>query len=152
MKTTASILAIMGLVAQPAFAGGIERGADLTEQPQRAAFAGPRISMPSGGKDKNVRGGLALSSTQRNAAGGALNFSKGLELGFAGDNKVRLSVGGQSFSSLSNLASGSKQAPQGQRAGISTIGWIGIAAGVALVGVLLVANALNSCEDHDDEC
>ncbi len=74
-------------------------------------------------------------------------------LSFAGDEKVRLSVGGKPLSTLNSVASDPKRAPRESRAGISPIGWIGIGAGVALVaGALLFNNALNSCEDHEDEC
>ncbi len=153
MKRSALILATFGLVAQPALARGVESRLHLSEQSPRGAFAGAKFTISLGVKEKRIQAGLAVASTQRNAAGGTLNFSNGLELGFAGDEKVRLSVGGKPLSTLNSVASDPERAPRESRAGISTIGWIGIGAGVALVaGALLFNNALNSCEDHDDEC
>jgi hypothetical protein len=53
-----------------------------------------------------------------------------MELGFAGDDKVRLSVAGRP---VSQLAPGGKT-PEGSKMGVSTLGWIGIGAAVIVVG------------------
>jgi len=99
------------------------------------SFAGARVRVPLGAAKEKPHAGLAFTATQRTGDTGALRFSKGMELGFAGDDKVRLSVAGKPVSQLRQGAKG----PDGEKLGFSTTGWIIIGASVVIiVGGLLI--------------
>ena len=130
-------LLIAGLVAaaqvvpaaQPAAAAELHQ--DRAGMPnQVSAFAGARLRVPIGGKREKPQVGLALTSTLRSGATGELRFARGAELGFSGDPKLRLSLGGRP---VSQIPQGDK-AENGRKLGVSTLGWIGIGAAVAVVG------------------
>ncbi|HEX8061772.1 MAG TPA: hypothetical protein VF535_01005 [Allosphingosinicella sp.] len=135
-------LLIAGLVAaaqilpagQPAAAA--ELGQDRTPSAtQISAFAGARLRVPLGGREK-PRAGLALTSTLRSGATGELRFAKGAELGFSGsESKLDLGIAGRP---ISRLASG-RSGPTGRKQGFSTAGWIAIGASAAIIigGVLI---------------
>ena len=118
--------------AQPALA------AELVSEPaagaqQRGAFAGARIRVPLGETKGKMQAGLALAPTLRNGEKAELRFGKGVELGIAGKDKLRLALGGRP---VSQLASG-RAGPDGKKLGVSTIGWVAI--GVGALAVLYVA-------------
>lgn len=145
-------LLIAGLVAaaqvlpaaQPAIAAELHQ--DRAAAPsQVSAFAGARLRVPLGGGREKSRAGLALTSTLRSGATGELRFAKGAELGFAGDEKLRLSLGGRP---VSKLAPGGA-AKDGRRLGVSTLGWIGIGAAVVVVGTAVWFYAAIT---DDDRC
>lgn len=131
-------LLIAGLVAaaqvlpasQPAMAAELHQ--DRMGMPnQMSAFAGARLRVPLGGREK-PQAGLALTSTLRGGATGELRFGKGAELGFSGDEKVRLSLAGRP---LSQLAPGGRVG-QGRKLGVSTLGYVAIGVGVVAVVTL----------------
>ena len=62
---------------------------------------------------------------------------QGLELGISGREPLRLSIAGTPVSRLVEGRSG----PEGEKAGVSTLGWVAIGVG-ALVTVVLVASAI----------
>ena len=101
-----------------------------TETTRTASFAGARFRVPLGATKEKPHAGLAFTATQRTGDTGTLRFSKGIELGFAGDDKVRLSLAGRPASQLAR----SGKAPDGRKLGVSTLGWIGIGVGVAVIG------------------
>lgn len=135
-------LLIVGLVAaaqilpaaQPAAAAELHQ--DRTATASRvSAFAGARLRVPLGGREK-PQAGLALTSTLRSGPTGELRFAKGAELGFSGrDSELGLSIAGRP---LSQLAAG-RSGPAGRKHGFSTAGWIAIGASAAIIvgGVLI---------------
>lgn len=136
-------LLIAGLVAsaqvlpaaQPAMAAELHQDrTGLTNQV--SAFAGARVRVPLGGGREKPQAGLALTSTLRGGATGELRFARGAELGFSGDEKVRLSLAGRP---VSQLASGG-EAGNGRKLGVSTLGYVAIGVGVVVV-VSLAAGA-----------
>ncbi len=144
-------LLIAGLVAaaqilpsaQPALAAELHQDRTGTSN-QVSAFAGARLRVPLGGGQERPQAGLALTSTLRAGATGELRFAKGAELGFSGDRKVRLSVAG---TPVSQLRPGGTS-PDGRKLGVSTLGWIGIGAAVAVIGTAIWFYAEMS-EPHD---
>ncbi|HET9639022.1 MAG TPA: hypothetical protein VFP12_07435 [Allosphingosinicella sp.] len=130
--------------AQPAMAAELHQ--DRAGMPnQVSAFAGARLRVPLGGKREKPQAGLALTSTLRSGATGELRFAKGAELGFSGDRKLRLSLAGRP---VSQIAQGGK-AEDGRKLGVSTLGWIGIGAAVAVVGTAVWFYAAIT---DDDRC
>jgi hypothetical protein len=122
--------------AQPAAAAAAELHQDRTAtSSQVSAFAGARLRVPLGGREK-PRAGLAFTSTLRNGPTGELRFAKGAELGFSGrDSKLGLSIAGRPISQLAAGRSG----PTGRKQGFSTAGWIAIGASALIIvgGVLI---------------
>ncbi|HEX8626366.1 MAG TPA: hypothetical protein VF782_14990 [Allosphingosinicella sp.] len=120
--------------AQPAAAAELHQDRAATPA-QVSAFAGARLRIPLGGREK-PRAGLALTSTLRSGATGELRFARGAELGFSGgDSKLGLSMAGRP---VSQLAAG-RPGPGGRKQGFSTAGWIAIGASAAIIigGVLI---------------
>ena len=116
---------------------------------QRAAFAGARISVPLGRTKEKAQATLALAPTLREGEKGELRFARGLELGVSASDRLTVSLAGRP---VSQLARGG-EAPQGEKLGVSTLGWVAIGAGVAaLAFVGWFVSEMNSCEEHDDEC
>jgi len=120
--------------AQPVMAAELHQ--DRMAMPnQVSAFAGARLRIPLGGREK-PQAGLALTSTLRSGATGELRFAKGAELGFSGrDSKLGLNVAGRP---VSQLAAG-RPGPSGRKQGFSTAGYIAIGASVVIIigGVLI---------------
>lgn len=133
----------IGLAAQPALAAELQREASGPNQ--IGSFAGARIRVPLGATREKPQAGLAFTATQRAGETGTLRFSKGVELGFSGDDKVRLSLAGRP---VSQLAQGGRT-PEGRKAGVSTLGWIGIGAAVIVVGTAVWFYAAIT---DDDRC
>lgn len=133
---------IAGLVAaaqilpagQPARAAELHQDRPATSS-QVSAFAGARLRVPIGGRER-PQAGLALTSTLRSGPAGELRFARGAELGFSGtDSKLDLSLAGRP---VSKLVAG-RPGPGGRRQGFSTAGWIAIGASAAIIigGVLI---------------
>jgi hypothetical protein len=120
--------------AQPAVAAELHQDRTATAG-QVSAFAGARLRVPLGGREK-PRAGLALTSTLRGGPTGELRFARGAELGFSGrDSKLDLSVAGRP---VSKLAAG-RPGPSGRKQGFSTAGWIAIgASAVIIIGGVLI--------------
>jgi len=124
--------------------------ADLVERDstQMGAFAGARLRVPLGGarEERHIRAGLTLAPTIRaQYADGAsrLRFGEGLELGVTGRQPLRLSLAGTPINRLGQGGRG----PDGQRLGVSTIGWIAIGVGAAVV--IVIGAAAICAADHD---
>jgi len=141
LTIAALISAQLLTAAQPVLA------ADLAENRARTSetglFAGFRLRVPLAGEaDRQpVRAGFAVAPTVQSRAlnGGEVRtrFGEGLEFGFNGREPVGLSVAG---TPVSRLVQG-PDSPQGEKAGVSTIGWVAIGVG-ALIAVVLVAGAI----------
>lgn len=137
--------------ARPALA------ADLTEArgQQAGAFAGLRLRVPFGGnaEDRRLRAGFALAPTlHRETAGGEtqLHIGEGLEFGVVGREPVQFSIAGTPVSRLAQGGTG----PNGERLGVSTLGWVAIGVGAFLVvaagATYLVAEDILDCDDGED--
>lgn len=135
-------IVIAGLVAaaqvlpasQPATAAELNQDRTAAAS-QVSAFAGARLRVPLGGREK-PQAGLALTSTLRNGPTGELRFARGAELGFSGrESKLGLSIAGRP---VSQLAAG-RPGPSGRKHGFSTAGWIAIgASAVIIIGGVLI--------------
>jgi hypothetical protein len=123
--------------------------ADINDSPVAGratfgVFAGARLRMPLGRREK-PQAGLALTNVRLDAAG-ARRFSKGVELGFASGDQLQLSVAGQRLDRLGIQPTG--RGPEGRKLGVSTLGWVAIGAGVAVVvGGLLFLDAVRDASD-----
>lgn len=146
----ALVAAQVASTATPALAAELGDQAGATGQRQ-GAFAGARVRIPLGGgaRAKKVKAGLTLAPLrQSRTLDGAVRtgFGQGFELGLGEAGRPALTFAGQRVDRLALAPNG--KAPEGQRAGVSTLGWIGI--GVGAVALVLVALVL-VC-DTDDDC
>ena len=155
MKTLviASLVVAQALAAaQPVYAAELI----AREAPQMGAFAGARVRIPLGARaHRQLRAGLTIAPTMRARGGdGAIRtrFGEGFELGIAQDRRVALSFAGTRMDRI-GLAPGGTT-PGGRRAGVSTLGWVAIGVGTA---VLVVATAgfiwlrdIQDCDPGED--
>lgn len=151
MKTyvLAGLVATQTIVAaQPAAAASFEESATV----QSGTFAGARIRLSLGGKeqDRKFRAGLTLAPTLRSqtiSGQTQTRIGEGLELGFTGKRPLTLSLAGRP---VSNLLPGGAKSDDERRLGISTVGYVAIGAGVALVvGAVLFADAVHDSREND---
>jgi hypothetical protein len=146
----------LSMAAQSAAAAelGDARLQDMGRSQQIGTFAGLRMRVALGddGDRQRLRAGLALAPTVQSAAPRGevrTRFGEGLELGIVGDSPVRLSLAG---TPVSQLAQGPR-GPDGQRAGVSTIGWVAIGVGVAAITLFALYGLCGSgeiCNVDDD--
>ena len=146
MKLLLLAAALSGAVlsaASPALAADIDDG--RTAGPAAfGAFAGARLRVPLGGRE-GPKAGLALTNIRVDGSG-ARRFSRGVELGFEGADKLQLSIAGQRVDRLGMQPGG--RSPEGQKLGVSTVGWVAIGVGVAaVVGGLLFLDAVRDASD-----
>jgi len=122
---------------------------------QAGAFAGLRLRVPLDGDaaQRRIRAGLAVAPTlHARSAGGEtqLHVGEGVELGLVGRGPVRLSIAGTPVSRLARGGSG----PNGERLGVSTLGWVAIGVGAFLVvaagASYIVADNILDCDDGED--
>ena len=147
MLMAALVAAQIAGSSQSAFAAELEPAGAVQRQ---GAFAGARLRIPLGSsKAQKPRIGLTVAPLrQSQGADGRIRtgFGQGLELGLGETGKPALSLAGQRVDRLMLGPAG--KAPEGQRAGVSTLGWVAI--GVGAVALVLVALVL-AC-DADDDC
>jgi len=136
------------LAAAPALAADLV-GDKTTVDQQAGAFVGARLRLSLGGtpgRDR-MRAGFVMAPTQRTLSSNGraiIRFGDGLELGLTRDRPASLSLAGRRLS----------DAPGGElperRAGVSTLAWIAIGVGTAVVlvfaaaGICQETNCLNS--------
>ena len=101
---------------------------------ETGGFAGARVRIPFGGSARGepIRAGLTFAPTVRvdySDGRSRTRIGDGLEFGIAGNEPIRLSLAGRPVSQLVQGSPG----PDGQRLGVSTMGWIAIGAGTVLV-------------------
>jgi len=139
----AALLAGQVAAAQPAAA------ADFAEarQDQAGAFAGFRLRLPLDGarRERQIRAGFTVAPTlQSRAIGGETRtrIGEGLELGITGRQPVRLLIAGRDSRRL-----GAAEDGNGRHRGPSTLGWIAIGVGAAVV--IVVGAAVLCASDHD---
>ena len=135
MRKLIAGLAAAHLLAAPAAAADLIDDRVSTTQ-QGAAFAGARLRLPLGGEraEQKLRAGFVVTPTLRSEGAGApanLRFGEGLELGIKGGQALTLSLAGRP------LTGPEAERLAGDRAGMSTLGWVAIGAGVAAVAVLV---------------
>jgi hypothetical protein len=144
-KIAAALIAAMAVsAAQPVMAADL----GFVQDQRPGAFGGLRLRLPLDGprRQQRLRAGLAIAPTmhvQNGEGASRLRFGEGLEFGFAGSERARVSLGGVPVNRLAQGPAG----PDGQRMGVSTLGWIGIGVGAALV-IVVAAGAL-CASDHD---
>lgn len=141
----------IAVAATPATAASIE-DSQMAGQRNIGGFAGARIRMPLGSSEKKPHIGLALTSTQRNGPTGTLRFSQGFEMGVSGEGKAGFSIAGQQLGAKPPaFVSRPGEAPKGQKAGVSTMGWVLIGVGtlaVLAVGAMVICQETN-CINSD---
>ena len=134
-------LMIAALIASQVLAGGQAAAASLESDTrvsaqQKGAFAGARLRVPLGGNESGkARASLALAPTVHSLrSDGSLRtrFGEGMELGLTDRKNPQLSLAGRP---VSQLVAG-PQGPEGQKLGISTLGWLAIGSVVVIVGGL----------------
>lgn len=129
--------------AAPAFA----QNYSPVRETETGAFGGVRLRIPFGGPAReSVRAGLAFAPTTRaDHQDGRVQtrVGEGLEFGMVGREPLQFSLAG---TPVNRLAQG-REGPNGQRMGVSTIGWIAIGVGASLV--ILVAATAICASDHD---
>jgi hypothetical protein len=139
------LIAAMALsTAQPVMAAELA----FVQDQRPGAFGGLRLRLPLDGprRQRRLRAGVTIAPTMhfRNADGASRQrFGEGLELGLAGGEPVRLSLGGVPVSRLAQGPAG----PDGARMGVSTLGWVAIGVGAAIV-IVVAAGAL--CASDSD--
>ena len=152
--TIAALLAGQLLtIAQPVAAAEIA----TARETRAGAFAGLRLRVPldGGPGQRQVRAGLAVAPTLHSREGDGerrMRVGEGIELGVAGGDRIGLSIAGTPVDRLGLRPDGT--APDGRRAGVSTLGWVAIGAGALLVvtlgvGYLWIDDALD-CDPGDD--
>ena len=149
---SAALVAAQLLVAtQPALAA--ELGRD--EQSRMGMFGGVQLNVPFGGpRAEGTRASLAVAPvmrSQRMDGAAATRIGRGLELSF-GARQPELRLAGTRLDRLDTL--GGAAGPNGRRANITTLGWVGIGVGaVALVlgGAYLWLDEALDC-DPGEEC
>lgn len=131
------------LVAAPAAAADIVTDPPITSS-RSGAFAGARLRVSLGGGEQQrlVRAGLVMAPTVRSQGSHRLRFGEGIELGVRQGSPLGLSIAGRP------VTGPEARRLSGPRAGVSTIGWIAIGTGVALVaGTLLLVDAMNDASE-----
>jgi hypothetical protein len=136
------------VVAQPALAAGLEPG----EQTRVGMFGGLQVRLPIGGEARTQRPSFALgvapvARSQRLDGSGRMRIGEGFQLRLRPQEPVELRLAGTRLDRLNIAPNG--QAPGGQRAGVSTLGWIGIGVGVLAVTGAIVFYAMIT---DDDRC
>ena len=119
----------------------------IVRETETGTFGGVRLRIPFGGSAREpVRAGITFAPTTRtDHQDGRVRtrIGEGLEFGMVGREPMQFSLAGTPVNRLVQGGSG----PDGQRLGVSTIGWIAIGVGASLV-ILVAATAL-CASDHD---
>lgn len=108
---------------------------------ETGAFGGVRVRIPLGGPAREpIRAGLAfapVSRTDHQDGRVRTRIGEGLEFGVVGREPAQLSLAGTPVNRLAPRGAG----PDGQRLGVSTLGWIAIGVGATVV-IFLTATAI----------
>jgi len=149
----ASLVAAQALgAAQPAQAAELI----AREAPQIGTFAGARLRVPLGNRaHQRLRAGLTIAPTMHARGSDGVSrtrFGEGFELGIARGQRLELSLAGTRIDRIGVAPGGAT--PGGRRAGVSTLGWVAIGVGAA---VLVVAGAgflwlrdIQDCDPGED--
>ncbi|MET1109953.1 MAG: hypothetical protein ABWX67_00355 [Allosphingosinicella sp.] len=130
-------------IAAPASAQGYAPARET----ETGTFGGLRLRIPFGGPAREqVRAGLTFAPTTRtDHQDGRVRtrIGEGLEFGINGRGPVQFSLAGTPVNRLTQGRTG----PDGQRMGISTLGWIAI--GVGATAIIVVSAAAICLSDSD---
>jgi len=148
-------LAILGMVAQPTAAAELAG----EQRTRMGAFGGFRIQLPLGARGARdvPRAGLAFGPVQQSRSSDGASrtrLGEGLMIGFGGGERgARVTLAGTRLDRLGLVQNG--RAPEGgQRAGISTLGWVAIGVGAAVViglaGTYLWIDDAVACRADED--
>ena len=130
----------LAVAAQPALAAELEPG----ERTRVGMFGGAQICLPIGGEARAQRPSFALgiapvARSQRLDGSSRLRIGEGFQLRLRPQEQVELRLAGTRLDRLGIAPNGN--APGGQRAGVSTLGWIAIGVGAAVV-IVVAATAI----------
>ncbi|HTU11403.1 MAG TPA: hypothetical protein VMG08_10960 [Allosphingosinicella sp.] len=119
----------------------------MTGETETGTFGGVRLRIPFGGVAREpVRAGFAFAPVARTGyQDGRIRtrIGEGLEFGFNGRGPAQFSLAG---TPVNRLAQG-REGPDGQRVGVSTLGWVAI--GVGALAVVVVSAAAICISDSD---
>ena len=136
--------------AQPALAADFAEGRNV----ETGAFAGFRLRVPLGAdpERRGVQAGFAVAPMLRSTTmdgRSRMGIGEGLELGFRHSEPLTLRLAGTRIDRL-GMAPGNR-APDGPRAGVSTLGWIGIGVGtIVLAAAVSTAILVHEINENDD--
>jgi hypothetical protein len=144
------VTAVLLSAAHPAVAADFADARDV----RTGAFAGVRLRLPLGGDRARtgVQAGLAvapaiLSTTMDGRS--RRGIAEGVELGLRDREPVALRLAGTRIDRLG--VAPANQAPGGRRAGVSTLGWIGIGVGTVVLAVAIGTAILAHEISENDE-
>ncbi|HEX8643568.1 MAG TPA: hypothetical protein VF702_06600 [Allosphingosinicella sp.] len=153
MKTltmAALIAAQIAAVAAPAHAAEIV-AAEPPHSQQAGTFVGARLRLPLDGERREPRATLTAAPTLHSvqpSGASRMRIGQGLEFGVQG-RELRFDLAGQP---VSRLVEG-RDAPNGPRSNLSTIGWVAIGVGVVALSAFLLYGLCGSgeiCDVEDD--
>jgi hypothetical protein len=143
----------LAFATTPALAAGLAPG----EQTRVGVFTGFQVKLPLGGSRAEApRASLGiapLAHGQGFGGTGRTRIGEGLQLSLEPNRPVTLNLAGTRLDRL-GLAPG-EHASEGEREGISTLGWVGIGAGALIViagGAAFWFHEAMECGPSDDEC
>ena len=136
---------VVAQLASPGVAADLVTERNVVAQ-EAGAFAGARLRVPlSGTSSGPARAGFVMAPTlrtERSDRSSALRFGEGVELGLTRRGTASLTLAGRP------LTGDEARRTNGPRAGISTLGWVAIGAGVALVaGALWFVDAMEDSSE-----
>jgi hypothetical protein len=122
----------LALAAQPALAAArLGPG----EQTRVGVFTGVQVRLPLGGSRAQApRASLGVAPTARSQGldgAGRTRIGEGLQLSLTPNRPVELNLAGTRLDRLDMAPGG--QTPDGRKAGISPLGWVGIGVGTVVV-------------------
>ena len=131
------------VAATPGFAAAFT--ADRATASQEAGtFVGARVRVSlDGSRRAPVRAGLVAGPAfraDRSDGSRSFRFGEGVEIGIAGNRPLALSIAGQPVTGRDAIGNR-------QRAGVSTLGWVGI--GLGVVAVIIIGALVWCGEDND---
>jgi opacity protein-like surface antigen len=153
MKTltiAALVAAQIAAVAAPTRAAEIV-SAETPRSQQTGTFVGARLRLPLDGERRQPRATLTAAPTVHTvqpSGESRMRIGQGLEFGVQG-SELRFDLAGQP---VSRLVQG-RDAPNGPRTNISTVGWVAIGVVVVAVGVFALYGLCGSgeiCDVEDD--
>lgn len=135
LTIAALVAAQLAPCATPAMAAELI-GEPRAGETRVGGFAGARIRIGIGGQRERVRAGLTVAPSIYGLERGAvrMRMGEGVAFGMTDGRAPELTLAGRPVAE----PSGGKGAPKGRRHGVSTLGWVGIGAGVVLLAGVAV--------------
>jgi hypothetical protein len=151
----AALVSAQLAAGQPAVAAALGPG----EQTRFGVFSGVQVTVPLGGRGTRAeapRASLGIAPmvrSERLDGTSRTQIGPGLQLSLEPNRPVELNLAGQRLDRLGLTPA--RQTPDGQKSGISTLGWVGIGAGVVVLaagGFAFWLHEAMECGPSDDEC